>query len=78
MPIGLRYFNYEDEEISSVKCNSLGFRCPEFNEKRKNIIRIVILGGSAAWGSGASNNDNTISGHLETMLNDKYKHLILI
>lgn len=73
LPIGLRYFNYEDEQISSVKCNSLGFRCPEFNEKRKNIIRIVILGGSAAWGSGASNNDNTISGHLETMLNDKYK-----
>ena len=73
LPIGLRYFNFEDEEISGVKCNSLGFRCPEFKEKGQNKIRIIVLGGSAAWGSGASNNDNTISGHLETILNDKYK-----
>ena len=71
LPIGLRYFNFEDEEISGVKCNSLGFRCPEFEEKGQNKIRIIVLGGSAAWGSGASNNDNTISGHLETILNEK-------
>ncbi len=71
LPIGLRYFNSEDEEIIGVQNNSLGFRCSEFTEKKENVTRIVILGGSAAWGSGASNNDNTISGHLEKILKKK-------
>ncbi len=72
VPIGLRYFN-EDEKIKGVKNNSLGFRCPEFTKKKKNRIRIVLLGGSAAWGSGASNNNNTITGHLQKILNYKLK-----
>ena len=72
LPIGYRFFNSEDEEISGVQCNSLGFRCPEFKEKQANVIRVVLMGGSAAWGSGATNNDNTISGHLEQILNEKY------
>ena len=73
IPIGLRSFNFEDGEIQGVKNNSLGFRCPEFTEKKKNIIRVVLLGGSAAWGSGSSNNGNTITGHLEKILNEKLK-----
>ena len=73
LPIGFRFFNSEEEEINGVQCNSLGFRCPEFKEKQSNVIRVVLLGGSAAWGSGATNNGNTISGHLEKILNEKYK-----
>ena len=60
LPIGIRFFN-DDEKIVGVKNNSLGFRCPEFTNKKENVIRVVLLGGSVAYGCGASDNENTIS-----------------
>jgi len=73
LPIGIRFFN-DDEKIIGVRNNSLGFRCREFKDKEENVIRVVLLGGSVAYGCGATNNDNTISGNLEKILNEKNKN----
>jgi len=40
------------------------------NKKKDDEIRIFITGGSTAWGALAPNNESTIGGFLEIMLND--------
>lgn len=70
VPIGLRLFNTDIVLPGNVVTNnSLGFRCDEFAPPEPDTFRIVLLGGSAAWGSGASDNDYTIAGQLERLLN---------
>lgn len=69
LPIGLRLFNLKNPIPGRVENNSLGFRCPEFTPPDPNTLRIALLGGSAAWGSGASDNGATIAGQLEKILN---------
>src|SRR3989344_1943010 len=69
LPIGLRLFNLKNPIPGRVENNSLGFRCPEFAPPDSDPLRIALLGGSAAWGSGASGNSATIAGQLEKMLN---------
>jgi lysophospholipase L1-like esterase len=70
LPVGIRIFN-DNDKISGVKNNTFGFRAPEFTEKKENVVRIVLLGGSVAYGCGATTNDKTISGHLENILKKK-------
>ena len=38
-----------------------------------NIKKVFLIGGSAAWGFGASSNSTTIAGYLEKQLNSKSK-----
>jgi lysophospholipase L1-like esterase len=71
LPVGMRLFNDEDK-ISGVENNTFGFRSSEFTKKEKSVIRIVLLGGSVAYGCGATSNDKTISGHLENILKKKF------
>ena len=72
IPIGFRHFNLDNKLIeNSSKINSLGFRTYEFSKKQKNELRIVLLGGSTAWGCGSSSNETNISGHLEKIINTK-------
>lgn len=53
------------------KINSRGLRGHEFSKhKESGVYRIVMVGGSAAWGWGASSNETTIEGYLERYLND--------
>lgn len=55
---------------NGVDTNSLSYRGPEFEiEKPKNVYRILIYGGSFVWGTGALKSEETISGHLERLLN---------
>lgn len=62
------------KDTSVIRINSLGFRGKEFSTtKDKNTYRIIILGGSAANGKGASSNDTTIAGYLEKILTEKIK-----
>lgn len=70
VPVGMRVFN-ADNPIAPVENNSLGFRCPEFDDKPETEFRIVVLGGSAAWGFGASANQTTIAGHLERICDER-------
>jgi hypothetical protein len=70
IPTGIRVFNNENP-VKNVKNNSLGFRCKEISAYLNNDhYKIVILGGSAGWGFGASNNAHTISGYLENLINN--------
>jgi len=64
---------YETSEHSprTVSINSLGFRGPERSlAKGANIFRIVIFGSSTAYGAAVSD-DQTLSAHLERILNER-------
>lgn len=64
-----------NQTTSAYKTNSLGFRGNEFSKvKTRGTFRIIILGGSTAWGWGSTSNETTISGYLESQLNKK-QHL---
>ena len=72
LTIGIRFFNDENTFLKNcAKNNSVGFRTYEFTKKKEDELRIVFLGGSAAWGMGSSSNETNITGHLEKMINDK-------
>ncbi len=49
--------------------NNLGFRDRPVKPRTPGEYRILLLGGSAAWGWGASANRYTVSGALEALLN---------
>jgi len=70
VPIGLRLYNIDNPIPGRVENNSLGFRCGEFTDPEPDVLRVVLLGGSAAWGSGAASNAHTIAGQLERLIND--------
>ena len=69
IPVGLRLYNLENPIPQRVQNNSLGFRCDEFLPPQPDVLRVLIIGGSAAWGSGASSNAHTIAGQLERVMN---------
>jgi len=51
--------------------NSLGYRGKEWQkQKPDNTLRIIMTGGSAAFGLGASSDDTTIQAYLATYLHD--------
>ena len=50
-------------QSGKIKFNSLGYWDDEITEKKK--YRIVILGGSTAWGSGVNDNNLTIASQME-------------
>ena len=77
LPIGFRLHNINNKKLPyQVQNNSYGFRCDEFSlANDDNILKIVLLGGSAAWGSGATSNKKTISGYLERIINKDKKLL---
>jgi hypothetical protein len=55
------------------RTNSLGFRGPETTvQKPDGRFRIVVLGGSSAWGFGSTADERTIPGRLEALLRAKY------
>jgi len=55
------------------RTNALGFRGLETTvQKPDGRFRIVVLGGSSAWGFGCTADERTIPGRLETLLRAKY------
>lgn len=67
-------------DLPTIKTNELGFRDKSLQPRKHNEYRIVILGGSTAWGMGASSNDKTVAGVLESQLNtssDKYSYRVM-
>ena len=57
----------------SYTTNSLGLRNREVSKvKPSDTFRIIVLGGSAAFGIGASNDDASLCVQLEKTLNDSY------
>jgi hypothetical protein len=61
------YKLYEpDQHFSTVNINSEGFRGEEFfSQKDNSTYRVFLIGGSTAFGSGATSDDTTIPGSLQ-------------
>ncbi len=55
--------------LPTLHTNDLGFRDAPIEPRRSNERRVLVLGGSTAWGLGASANEHTVSGALEARLN---------
>jgi lysophospholipase L1-like esterase len=71
-----RYLSYlgflgaPNSRKTTFDINETGFRDSAVEPRVPNEYRILILGGSAAWGWGASANRHTISGALQEFLNE--------
>ena len=76
LPIGIRFFNHDNHHLKDkVLNNSHGFRTYEFSKKKDDELRVILLGGSTAWGCGSSSNATNISGYLEKFINNDKKLL---
>ena len=77
--VGYRLFNKESSHYHSfAKINKLGFRTHEFDTKKNDEYVILFNGGSCAFGSGATSNENTIAYNLERKLNQISKKKIKV
>ena len=71
-----RYLSYlgflgaPNSKKTTFEINKTGFRDSAIEPRIPDEYRILVLGGSAAWGWGASANRHTITGALEEMLNE--------
>jgi lysophospholipase L1-like esterase len=72
-----RYLSYlgflgaPNSKKTTFEINENGFRDSAIKPRAPNEYRILILGGSAAWGWGASANRHTVSGTLQELLNEE-------
>lgn len=58
------------------RTNTLGFRGPETTlDKPLGRFRVVVMGGSAAWGFGSTSDENTVAGRLQTILREQLPEL---
>jgi len=57
--------------LSTVETNAQGFRDRAIEPRKENEYRILITGGSLAWGVGASCNAMSVAGQLEGLLNQR-------
>jgi len=62
------YTNLPNQKTRQFSINSLGFRGDEISEKRPGSIRIVVVGGSTAFGTGLDDDSETFSSQLEEQL----------
>ena len=67
-----------DQKLETIQTNQNGLRSQDLETIDKNLECCMLLGGSVAWGFGASCNDNIISYQIEKILMEKYKKKINI
>lgn len=61
-----------NQDLSSIHINNYGFRGNDISlSKDDNTIRIFLVGGSTAFGSGSTSDNTTISGYLQ----QKFEHV---
>ncbi|MEX2223955.1 MAG: SGNH/GDSL hydrolase family protein [Candidatus Rokuibacteriota bacterium] len=66
----LGWIGAPNTDLPTLKANELGFRDRPVEPRKPNELRILLLGGSTAWGFGASSTEATVAGVLERLLND--------
>lgn len=75
-----------DIEIGHLKTNNMGFRMADpvrfdtVRPKARNERVVLFTGGSAAWGAGATANENTLAERMQTILNEsqtKYRYVVI-
>lgn len=62
------YTNLPNQKTPHFSINALGLRGDEVSEKRPGAMRIVVIGGSAAFGTGLDDDSQTFSSQLERKL----------
>lgn len=66
-PLGLMlhpkvgYVNFPDQQTENFSINSQGFRGPEVVPKKEGVRRIVLVGGSTAFGTGLNSDEETFA-----------------
>ncbi len=65
----LGYLSKPELTLPTIQTNRLGFRDAAISPRHPGETRILLLGGSTAWGIGASGNEKTVRGELERLLN---------
>lgn len=66
----LGWIGVPNSSLPTLKANELGFRDRPVEPRHPGERRILLLGGSTAWGLGASSTEATVAGVLERLLND--------
>jgi hypothetical protein len=66
----LGWIGSPDIELPTISTNSIGFRDGPIEKRKPGERRVLILGGSTAWGLGASSNEHTVASTLESLLNE--------
>jgi lysophospholipase L1-like esterase len=68
----LHWVTKPNRQARFFRTNALGFRGPEIAQpKPERRVRVVVLGGSVAWGLGATADDRTVAGRLEAHLRQR-------
>jgi lysophospholipase L1-like esterase len=62
--------NLPDQSTQFFRINHLGFRGPELGPKEQHRRRVVLVGGSAAFGTGLGADAETLAAQLEQRLRD--------
>jgi len=65
----LGWIGQANMNLPTISTNTLGFRDAPLQPRTASEFRILLLGGSTAWGLGASSNKATVAGALEAFLN---------
>jgi lysophospholipase L1-like esterase len=65
----LGFLGKPDTTLPTLRTNQLGFRDEPLAPRQPGEVRVLLLGGSTAWGLGASSNDATVRGALQRILN---------
>lgn len=64
--------NKPNQHYATMNINDFGFRGPETTlEKPENTFRIIMIGGSTLFGHGASSDETTIPGYIQTKFNQE-------
>ena len=64
--------SFPSQKFRTISINQNGLRNIEIEELNKNLKNCFVLGGSVAWGFGASANDKILSYQIEKILKKKY------
>ena len=67
----LGFLGAPNTTLPTLRTNQLGFRDEPLAPRQAGEIRVLVLGGSTSWGLGASSNDATVRGALQTLLNGR-------
>jgi hypothetical protein len=63
------YSNLPNQKTPHFSINNLGFRGGDIRKDEKTKKRIIVVGGSTAFGTGLQNDSETFAHHLEHLLN---------
>jgi lysophospholipase L1-like esterase len=63
------YSNLPNQKTPHFSINNLGYRGGDIRKDEKTKKRIIVVGGSTAFGTGLQNDDETFAQHLEHLLN---------